>query len=504
MQDEENHIYAAIDLKSFYASVECVERGLNAVTTNLVVADRSRTEKTICLAVSPSLKKYGIPGRARLFEVVQKVKEINIERKRKLLEPVFKGSSYDAIELKNKPDYELDFIAAPPRMALYMQYSTNIYNIYLKYFSPEDIYVYSVDEVFCDMTHYLKYYNMTARELVTKIVLDVYNTTGITATAGIGTNLYLCKIAMDIWAKHVEPDQNGVRIAELDEMSYRKNLWSHTPITDFWRVGRGYAKKLHEHRIYTMGDVARTSIENEDLLYKLFGINAELLIDHSWGWEPVTIQDIKSYKPSSNSISSGQVLHCPYDVDKARLIVKEMTELLTLDLVEKNVVTNQMVLTIGYDIDNLINPEIKNSYKVEITRDRYGRKVPKHAHGTINLDHKTSSTKIISEAVMELFDRIIDNRLLVRRIYVIANNITKANEQEQKQSYKQLDLFSDFAVEEKRSEEKIKKEEAEKNIQKAMLSIKKRYGKNAVIKGMNLEEGGTTIQRNNQVGGHKA
>lgn len=497
-------IYIAIDLKSFYASVECQERGLNPLTTNLVVADNSRTEKTICLAVSPALKKYGIPGRARLFEVVQKVKEINLERKRKLLEPVFKGSSYDAIELKNKPDYELDFIAAPPRMALYMKYSTNIYNIYLKYFSSEDIYVYSVDEVFCDMTHYLKYYNMSAKELVTKIIQDVYSTTGITATAGIGTNLYLCKIAMDIWAKHVEPDENGVRIAELNEMSYRKNLWNHTPITDFWRVGKGYAKKLQAHKIYTMGDVARTSLNNEDLLYNLFGINAELLIDHSWGWEPVTIKDIKGFKPSTNSISSGQVLHCPYDVEKTRLIVKEMTELLTLDLVEKNIVTNQMVLTIGYDIDNLTNPSISNSYKGEITIDRYGRKVPKHAHGTINLDHKTSSTKIITEAVMELFDRIINDKLLVRRIYVVANNVTRANETEEKQSFEQINMFTNYDEQSKKKEVSSKKEEAERNIQKAMLSIKKKYGKNAVIKGMNLQEGGTTIQRNNQVGGHKA
>lgn len=497
--------YIAIDLKSFYASVECVERGLNPITTNLVVADSSRTEKTICLAVSPALKSYGIPGRARLFEVIQKVKEVNKNRKDKLIDGTFKGSSYNATELKNKPDYELDFIAAPPRMSLYMKYSTNIYNIYLKYFSSEDIYVYSVDEIFCDVTHYLKYYNMSAKDLVTKVILDVYKTTGITATAGIGTNLYLCKIAMDIGAKHAKADKNGVRIAELDELSYRKTLWTHTPITDFWRVGKGYAKKLEEHKIYTMGDVARTSINNEDLLYKLFGINAELLIDHSWGWEPVTIKDIKAYKPTTNSISSGQVLHCPYDTQKAKLIVKEMTELLTLDLVEKNLITGQMVLTIGYDIENLTNSSISSTYKGEITIDRYGRKIPKHAHGTINLTHKTSSTKIIMEAVMELYDRIIDNNLLVRRIYVVANNVTSANlPKEEKKQYEQIDMFTNYEEQEKKTEENNKKEQSEREIQKAMINIKKKYGKNAIIKGMNLEEGGTTVARNAQIGGHKA
>jgi len=384
MRDKNQNIYIAIDLKSFYASVECRERGLNPITTNLVVADSSRTEKTICLAVSPSLKNYGIPGRARLFEVIQKVKEVNIERKSRAPKCTFKGSSFNDIELKRRPELKLDFIIAPPRMSYYMKYSTKIYNVYLKYFAPEDIYVYSIDEVFCDVTHYLKTYNMSARELVTKVIQDVYETTGITATAGIGTNLYLCKVAMDIVAKHVKPDKNGVRIAGLDEMSYRKLLWNHRPITDFWRVGKGYAKKLEQHQIYTMGDVARTSIENEELLYKLLGVNAELLIDHSWGWECATIESIKSYKPVSNSISSGQVLHCPYDYEKTKLIGKEMTEQLTLGLVEKNLVTNQIVLDIGYDIDNLTIPSISNSYTGEITVDRYGRKVPKHAHGTIN------------------------------------------------------------------------------------------------------------------------
>lgn len=499
MQENIQKIYVAIDLKSFYASVECKERGLDPNTTNLVVADSSRTEKTICLAVSPSLKQYGIPGRARLFEVVQKVKEINLQRKQKASNYTFNGKSYNDIELKQNKNLELDYIVAPPRMAYYMKYSTNIYNIYLKYFAPEDIYVYSVDEVFCDVTHYLKTYKMTAKQLVTKIIQDVYETTGITATAGIGTNLYLAKVAMDIVAKHVKADKNGVRIAGLDEMMYRKLLWNHRPLTDFWRVGKGYSKKLEKNGIYTMGDVARISLKNEDLLYKLFGINAELLIDHSWGWEPVTINDIKAYKPETKSISSGQVLHCPYDYEKTKIIVKEMTELLTLDLVEKNLVTNQIVLTIGYDIENLTNPSIRDMYKGEVTIDRYGRKVPKHAHGTINIDHKTSSTKIILEAAMDLFDRIIDKRLLVRRINVTANNVVDAKKAAEEKPFEQIDLFTNY----EEINRKRKKEMAEREIQKAMLGIKRKYGKNAIIKGMNLQEGATTIERNSQIGGHK-
>lgn len=501
MQDNnvEQKIYISIDLKSFYASVECQERGLDPLTTNLVVADSSRTEKTICLAVSPSLKAYGIPGRARLFEVIQKVKQINAERKRNAPRQTFVGKTYNAIELKNNKDLELDYIIAPPRMAYYMKYSTNIYNIYLKYFSSEDIYAYSVDEVFCDVTKYLKYYKMTARELVTKVLKDVYQTTGITATAGIGTNLYLCKVAMDIVAKHVEPDKNGVRIAGLDEMTYRKYLWNHRPITDFWRVGKGIATRLEKHRMFTMGDVARMSVENEELLYKLFGINAELLIDHSWGWEPTTIQSIKAYKPISNSLSSGQVLHCPYNCEKTRLIVKEMTELLTLELVEKRLVTSQLVLTIGYDIENLINKKISDSYDGEVTLDRYGRTIPKHAHGTVNIDHKTSSTKIIIDAVMELFDRIINPQLLVRRINVTANNVVNEDLAQKEEIYEQVDLFTNYEEANKRRE----KEHAEKEIQKAMIDIKRKYGKNAIIKGMNLQEGGTTIERNRQIGGHK-
>ena len=499
MQENKQNIYIAIDLKSFYASVECRERGLDPMTTNLVVADRSRTEKTVCLAVTPSLKAYGIPGRARLFEVIQKVRGINIERKLKAPGRKLIGKSVDANELKSNPNLELDFIAAPPRMAYYMEYSKRIYNVYLKYFSSEDIYVYSIDEVFCDVTHYLKTYNMTPRELVTKIIQDVYDTTGITATAGIGTNLYLCKVAMDIGAKHVKPDKNGVRIAGLDEMTYRKMLWNHRPLTDFWRVGKGYANKLEKHGIYTMGDVARTSIRNEDLLYKLFGVNAELLIDHAWGYEQCTIQEIKAYKPSTNSISTGQVLHCPYNYEKTKLIVKEMTESLALDLVQKRLVTKQIVLEIGYDIDNLTNPSISSIYNGEITVDRYGRNVPKHAHGTVNIDHKTSSSKVLMEKVMGLYERIINNNLLVRRITITANKVEKESDVKE-ENYEQIDLFVDY----KELEKKRKKEKAEKEIQKAMLDIKCKYGKNAILKGMNFEEGGTTRERNEQIGGHKA
>lgn len=499
MQDSEQHIYIAIDLKSFYASVECKERDLNPMTTNLVVADSSRTEKTICLAVSPSLKSYGIPGRARLFEVVQKVKEVNIQRLKKAPNQSFTGSSYDDIALKKNSDLELSYIIAPPRMSHYMKYSAEIYSIYLKWFSAEDIYVYSIDEVFIDITHYLKMYKMKSKELVTKVIQDVLTKTGITATAGIGTNLYLCKIAMDIVAKHVEPDKDGVRVAWLDETRYRQLLWEHRPITDFWRVGKGYAKKLEKYRIYTMGDIAKASIENEDLLYKLFGVNAELLIDHAWGWEPVTISDIKSYKPKTNSICSGQVLHCPYNYDKTKLIVKEMTELLTLELVEKNLITNQIVLTIGYDIDNLIDPSIKDNYKGEITTDRYGRNIPKHAHGTTNLDHKTSSTKIITEAVIKLYENIINKQLLVRRINITANNVVNINSEEKQIPYEQIDLFTNY----KEKENKKQAEKEELDLQKAMIEIKKKYGKNAIIKGMNLQEGGTTTQRNSQIGGHK-
>ena len=496
-----NRIYACIDLKSFYASVECRERGVDPMTTNLVVADPNRTEKTICLAVSPSLKQYGIPGRARLFEVIQKVKEMNYKRRKENNVYKFIGKSYNDIELKNNKKLEIDYIIAEPRMSYYMNYSTKIYNIYLKYLSSDDIYVYSIDEVFCDITDYLTYYKMTARELVTKIIEDVYDNTGITATAGIGTNMYLAKVAMDIVAKKMKPNSKGVRIAGLDERTYRKLLWKHKPLTDFWRVGKGYAKKLNDNNIYTMGDVARCSIENEELLYNLFGVNAELLIDHAWGWEPCTMQQVKSYKPERNSISSGQVLHSPYNYEKAKLIVREMVDLLVLDLVAKHLVTNQLVLTVGYDILNLTNKEI--DYKGEITTDHYGRKIPKHAHGTANIDHKTSSTKIIMDSVMDLFDRIVNKKLLVRRINITACNVEDENNVRETISYKQFDLFTDYKKLDNENRKIKEDEQEERKLQHALLDIKNKYGKNAILKGMNLKEGATTIERNSQIGGHK-
>ena len=499
MKNKYDKIYIAIDLKSFYASVECQERGLNPLTTNLVVADSSRTEKTICLAVSPSLKQYGIPGRARLFEVIQKVKEINIQRKILAPNHKFTCTSYDDIALKKNKDLELSYIIAPPRMKFYMEYSTKIIDIYLKWFSMEDIYVYSIDEVFIDVTHYLKTYKMTPRDLVTRVIKNVYDETGITATAGIGTNLYLCKIAMDIVAKHTQPDKYGVRIAGLDEKTYRKYLWGHKPLTDFWRVGKGISKKLEQNGIFTMGDIARTSIKNEELLYNLFGINAELLIDHAWGYEPCTIESIKAYKPLMNSISSGQVLHCPYNYEDTKLIVKEMTELLTLDLVKKGLITSKLVLTIGYDIENLTNSKISQNYFGDITIDRYGRKVPKHAHGTINIDHKTSSTKIITNAVMELYERIIDKKLLTRRINITATDVVNEEDYKNIKEYEQMDMFVDYNELEK---QKLK-EKSEKYLQKAVINIKSKYGNNAILKGMNFIEGGTTIERNGQIGGHK-
>lgn len=495
-----DRVYVAIDLKSFYASVECVQLGYDPLKTNLVVADESRTEKTICLAVSPSLKAYGIPGRARLFEVVQKVNEVNASRRVMNNYKDFTGSSVNADELKDNM-LKVDFVTAPPRMSLYMKFSTMIYQIYLKYVAPEDIHVYSIDEVFIDVTDYLRTNNMTPREMAMAMVNDVFYTTGITATAGIGTNMYLCKIAMDIVAKHMPADENGVRIAELDEMTYRRELWEHQPITDFWRVGKGIAKRLADHGMYTMGDVARCSVgvpssyHNEDLLYKIFGINAELLIDHAWGWEPCTIADVRGYMPENTSVSSGQVLSCPYEFDKARIIVREMVELLALDLVEKGLVTDQIVLTVGYDIDN-----VKNGYKGEITTDHYGRAVPKQAHGTGNIGRHTSSTRLMAETTMELFDRIVDKNLLVRRMYVVANHIIDEPTMIANQQQEQMSLFTDY---EKREieDEKLQKE---KNIQRAMLDIQHRFGKNAILKGMNLKEGATTIERNGQVGGHKA
>ena len=492
--------YIAIDLKSFYASQECVERGLDPMTTNLVVADSSRTEKTICLAVSPSLKVYGVPGRARLFEAIQKVQEANAIRRSRAPGRTFTGKSSDARELAANPSLEIDFIVAPPRMGHYMECSARIYGIYLKYVAPEDIHVYSIDEVFIDATPYLKTYGLTAYEFARKLIYEVLENTGITATAGIGTNLYLAKVAMDIVAKRTDADEFGVRIASLDERSYREKLWSHRPLTDFWRVGRGYARKLEAHGIFTMGDVARCSLNHEDLLYKLFGINAELLIDHAWGWEPVEIRHIKAYKPSTNSLCSGQVLSCPYTFDKAKLIVREMTDLLVLDLVSKGLVTDQIVLTVGYDRESLTDPEIRSKYTGPIGTDHYGRAVPKHANGTANLGRHCASTRLITEQVMVLFDRIVHPDLLVRRLNLSANHLIRESDAVQKSEAVQLDFFSDLSRQEKDAEEL----EKERRRQQAVLKIQRKYGKNAILKGMNYLDGATTRERNGQVGGHKA
>lgn len=503
--------YIAIDLKSFYASVECRERELDPMTTNLVVADASRTAKTICLAVSPSLKAHGLPGRARLFEVIRKIKEVNDGRRRNAPGGEFLGESYDAKILEKHPELAVSYVTAVPRMALYMEYSTRIYHVYLKYIAPEDIHVYSIDEVFIDAGPYLKTYQMTARQLAQKLIREVMSEVGITATAGVGSNLYLCKVAMDIVAKHMPPDENGVRIAELDEMSYRRLLWNHQPLTDFWRVGKGYERKLKAHGLYTMGDVARCSLGkqgefyNEDLLYKLFGVNAELLIDHAWGWEPCTLPQIKAYKPSSNSVGSGQVLQCPYPSEKARLIVQEMTDMLTLDLVNRRLVTDQMTLTVGYDIENLTDTVRRNNYKGEIKVDRHGRQIPKHAHGTVNLSSATSSARQITDAVLNLYDRITDPSLLVRRVYVTANRVISEDEAfSEKTVYEQMDLFTDYEALEKEKEKERRQLKKERNMQEAMLEIKKKFGKNAVLRGMNLKDGATAMERNRQIGGHKA
>lgn len=503
-------IYMAIDLKSFYASVECVERGLDPLQTNLVVADLSRTEKTICLAVSPVLKAYGIPGRARLFEVIQKVGQVNAMRRLNAPNRTFTGKSCDVRELADHPDWALDYIIAPPQMAHYIQQSTRIYNVYLKYVAPEDIHSYSIDEVFLDATAYLKLYGLTPKEFARKMILDILATTGITATAGIGTNLYLAKVAMDIRAKHIQPDENGVRIAALDEMRYRRLLWDHTPLTDFWRVGKGIAQKLETHNMFTMGDVARCSLGgpqdfyNEEMLYRLFGVNAELLIDHAWGWEPCTIADIKAYKPAANSCGSGQVLHCATPADQARLIVREMADQLALDLVDKHLMTNQLVLTVGYDRENLTDPTRNATYHGPVATDRYGRQIPKHAHGTTNLRQYTSSTRLILDAVTELFDRIVDKRLLVRRVNLVACRVLDEDAAREKDSCEQLDFFSITESAQQQAAAEEKELERERRRQQAMLAIKKKFGKNAIIKGMDLQEGATAMERNAQIGGHKA
>ena len=506
----ENKTYLCIDLKSFFASVECVERGLDPLCTNLVVADAALTEKTICLAVSPSLKKYGIGGRARLFEVVQMAKQANARRRFQAPKRLFEGSSSNAKELDLHHEYQIDYIIAPPRMAKYMEYSTKIYNIYLKYVAPEDIHAYSIDEVFVDITQYLILTGLNAYEFAGQMIKDVLKTTGITATAGIGTNLYLAKIAMDIEAKHIKADSDGVRIAMLTEKSYRQKLWDHRPLTDFWRIGSQTAKKLEQNGMFTMGDVARCSVGddkeyyNEALLYKLFGINAELLIDHSWGYEPCTMADVKSYRPENNSLSQGQVLQSPYTYDKAGLIVKEMTDILVLDLVDKGLVTNQIVLTIGYDIESLNDSEVRKRYRGEITKDRYGRSVPKHAHGTINLERFTSSTRVIIKKTMELYNRIIDKSLLVRRINVVANHVMREEDVVKEDSYRQLDIFTNYEELERIEKEQNEEFEKERHIQEAAIEIKKKFGKNALLKGMNFEEGATARDRNRQIGGHKA
>lgn len=498
--------YIAIDLKSFFASVECRERGLDPMDTHLVVADEMRTDKTICLAVTPSLKSYGVSGRGRLFEIKQRINEVNAARKRAAPGHTLTGSSHFFSQLQSDPVLAVDFIVAPPRMARYMEYSTRIYQVYLKYVAPEDIVIYSIDEVFMDVTNYLATYHLSPRDLAMKIILDVLDTTGITATAGIGTNLFLCKVAMDIVAKRIGADENGVRIAQLNEMSFRQTLWDHRPLTDFWRVGRGYAKKLEANGMFTMGDVARCSVHNEDLLYRLFGKNAQLLIDHAWGWEPCTVEAIKAYRPSNNSICSGQVLHSPYEADKAKLVLLEMADLLALDLVDKGLVCDQIVVTIGYDIENLTDPERRKRYSGEIVTDFYGRQVPKHAHGTANLGKHTSSTKQILAAVSTLYDRIIDRDLLIRRMNITANHVVSetTTQSHLTEGYEQLDLFVDYAALKEQHEREQFELERERKIQEAMLRIKKKFGKNAILKGMNLQAGATAKDRNAQIGGHKA
>ena len=495
--------YIAIDLKSFYASVECVDRGLDPLTTNLVVADVSRTDKTICLAVSPSLKAYGIGGRAILFEVVQRVRNINEERRR-LAGWRMTGKSYDDPEVRAHPELELDYIAAPPRMAHYIEVSTKVYETYLKYIAPEDIHVYSIDEVFMDVTAYLDTYKMTAHELAMRMIRDVLARTGITATAGIGTNMYLCKVAMDIMAKKSPADKDGVRIAELDEMAYRQQLWGYRPITKFWRVGRGIADKLAVYGIDTMGKLARMSVRNEGLLYRLFGVNAELLIDHAWGWEPCTMEAVKAYRPETNSFSSGQVLQSPYDCKKARVVIHEMADQMALKLVANRLVAGQVIVSVGYDRESLANPEISAKYHGEVVTDHYGRQVPKHVHGTANLDRQTSSSKLITKAVLDVYDRVVNKDLLIRRLNITVNHVVDETSVNSKKMPEQLNLFTDYEA----LREKERKEQAaldkERRVQEAQLAIKQRYGKNAILKGLNFEDGATAKERNEQIGGHKA
>lgn len=489
--------YIAIDLKSFYASVECVERGLNPLDTCLVVADASRTDKTICLAVSPPMKETGLGGRPRLFEVRQHIRDVNRHRGHC-------GRSFSRAELAAHKEMALDFIVAPPRMSLYIEYSSRIYNIYLKYIAPEDIHVYSVDEVFMDVTSYLATYRCTAEELARRMISEVMAQTGITATAGIGTNMYLCKVAMDIVAKKMAPDRNGVRIACLDEMSYRRELWSHTPLTDFWRIGRGITRRLEPYGILTMGDIARHSLAHEELFYHLFGVNAELLIDHAWGWEPVTMQDVKSYRPAAHSLSNGQVLTEPYPIEKARVVTLEMADTLALELLEKKVVTGKIVLTVGYDAENMARPEIRDRYRGRVSVDHYGRAIPFHAHGTAALERHTCSRQIIYDAVSHLFDKIVNPLLLVRRITLCACDVRNESRSDACVAPVQLNLFCDHSEQERRQREHIEQLARERRRQAAILSIKKKFGKNAILRGNNFSEGSTQRERNQQIGGHKA
>lgn len=491
--------YIAIDLKSFYASVECMERNLDPLKTNLVVADPSRTEKTICLAVSPSLKQYGIPGRARLFEVIQAVRKINRDRLKSCPGHKFLGKSFNDDELKRNPYLELDFIIAPPQMSHYIAKSTEIYKIYLKYLDANDIHVYSIDEMFADVTKYLKPLKKNAEELASTLIKDVYKQTGITATAGVGDNLYVAKVAMDILAKHAKENKDGVRIAYLDELKYRELLWDHLPLTDFWRVGHGLTKRLFKHGLLTMGDIARQSMIDEDVLYQEFGVNAELLIDHAWGYEPVTMEDIKSYEPENNSLSIGQVLPGPYEYEKAKLIIKEMAESLALDLVDKGLLTDQISITIGYDVNDI------SKENIVIDKDWYGRDVPKGNHSSINLEQFTSSTKLITDASVRLFDRLVNKKLHVRRVFVVATRVIKISElKHYERDNEQLNLFIDY--DELDSKKKMRDEalKEENELQKTILKIKRKYGKNKILKGHDFEEGGTTRERNEQIGGHKA
>lgn len=502
---EQQRTYIAIDLKSFYASVECVDRGLDPLTTNLVVADVSRTEKTICLAVSPSLKAYGIGGRARLFEVVQRIREVNYERQTKIPTHRLTGKSTSDTELKAHPDWAVDYIAAKPQMAHYIEISSRIYRIYLKYIAPEDIHVYSIDEVIMDVTPYLGTYKMTAHELTMKMIRDVLSQTGITATAGIGTNMYLCKVAMDIMAKKMPADKDGVRIAELDEMSYRRELWDYRPLTKFWRVGRGTAQKLAMYGIDTMGKLARMSVKNEELLYRLFGVNAELLIDHAWGWEPCTMEAVKAYRPETNSFSSGQVLQEPYSFKKARVVIQEMAEGMALNLVSKQLVTDQLVLTVGYDTESLTRPEISERYHGERTTNYYGKTVPKHVHSTFNFESPTSSSRLIMDSATELYDRYVNPDLLIRRLNLTTNHVvSEASVATRQNAPQQLDLFTDYETLKKLKQERKAQLDKERRMQEAQLKIKKRFGKNAILRGLNFEDGATAKERNKQIGGHKA